>query len=201
MSIWYNAISILITRKVISMSYRDTTKHCEYCGVQLVLNNSRDVQRKRFCSHACRQRWRYTHGDSPFLDENVRKLSLTPENIRKRNLPKGPKECAYCHQEFNPDSARQRFCKICVPDKTFRHKMQRYSISKPDWDDLLTEQNGSCALCDAPPYAVDHCHTKGHVRGLLCNNCNRLLGDIETDKWNAWYKRAIAYLLTKRHSG
>lgn len=174
------------------MIFRDVSKQCKECDQELVLNNNRDIQRKNFCSRACRQRWRYKHGDSHF--DEIRHLSLTPESIRKRYLPKGPKACAYCNQTFDPDSARQRYCKVCVPDKAFRSKMQRYNISKPDWDVLLEKQGGTCALCDAPAYAVDHCHTHGHVRGLLCDYCNRLLGKIETDNWKEWYSHALIYL-------
>lgn len=47
---------------------------------------------------------------------------------------------------------------------------------------LLVQQNNSCAICSKPSKLldrrldVDHCHTSGKVRGLLCSNCNNLLG-------------------------
>jgi hypothetical protein len=171
------------------------SKTCEYCDKPLKLNNTRDVVRKRFCSHACRQRWRYEHGDSVFDD--VRYRAYSPESITKRNLPKGPKICTHCDTTFDPDSSRQRYCKTCVPDKSSRSRMKRYNISKPEWDALSLKQNDKCAICDNPPYAVDHCHNNGHVRGLLCDNCNRLLGKIETQEWPEWYERAKAYLSSK----
>jgi hypothetical protein len=49
---------------------------------------------------------------------------------------------------------------------------------------MFGEQEGRCAICESPmPFTdarVDHCHTQGHIRALLCNSCNvgiGLLGD------------------------
>ena len=50
---------------------------------------------------------------------------------------------------------------------------------------MLDIQQGECKLCYrkvsvggiGPNRAVvDHCHKNGHVRGILCNECNRALG-------------------------
>ena len=47
---------------------------------------------------------------------------------------------------------------------------------------LLAAQDGRCAVCGeilkGGKYgqAVDHCHATGHVRGVLCNRHNLLLG-------------------------
>jgi hypothetical protein len=41
-------------------------------------------------------------------------------------------------------------------------------------------QDGRCAICrrrfDGGSFVVDHCHKRGHVRGLLCYPCNSGLG-------------------------
>jgi hypothetical protein len=51
---------------------------------------------------------------------------------------------------------------------------------------LFEKQNGTCAICDIPlalfphehfPSAcVDHDHSTGKIRGLLCYSCNLVLG-------------------------
>jgi len=60
---------------------------------------------------------------------------------------------------------------------------------------MLTAQNFSCALCqkekDYDLY-VDHCHTTGKVRGLLCATCNSILGFCNDDV--ELLKRSIDYL-------
>lgn len=57
-----------------------------------------------------------------------------------------------------------------------------------DYDRLFSLQKGKCAICMQPQnssrnkaLAVDHDHTTGKVRGLLCDTCNRALGLFKDD--------------------
>ncbi len=85
------------------------------------------------------------------------------------------------------------------PTKRKAQRLKKYGIAPSDFMDLLTIQNGRCAICgysetDKPNFfpVVDHCHKTGKVRGLLCMACNQALGKFkdETDRLFA----AIAYL-------
>lgn len=60
----------------------------------------------------------------------------------------------------------------------------RYGISKEDYLNLWNGQNGKCALCKqiSNLLSVDHCHKTNEVRGLLCKNCNLLLGHGKDDE-------------------
>ena len=56
-------------------------------------------------------------------------------------------------------------------------------ITEDDYNNMLKSQNYCCAICgtDTPTgkwkvFAVDHDHTTGKVRSLLCNECNRGIG-------------------------
>jgi len=57
-----------------------------------------------------------------------------------------------------------------------------YGITLREYDEMLEEQKGVCAICGNPQppkffrLAVDHCHKTGKVRGLLCQSCNGMLG-------------------------
>lgn len=78
----------------------------------------------------------------------------------------------------------------------------RYGITLEDYTSLLADQEGCCAVCNVKqvdkPYHfnVDHCHTTGVVRGLLCSPCNVFLGVIKDDV--DALKRAITYLERKK---
>ena len=63
-----------------------------------------------------------------------------------------------------------------------------YGIGIADYDRMLSEQGGVCAICGTNEalksnpgryFSVDHCHKTGAVRGLLCVACNHLLGRFE----------------------
>src|SRR5690242_17926963 len=63
--------------------------------------------------------------------------------------------------------------------KEREYRLQReYGISTADYEEMLDQQHGVCAICHrAPgagqPLAVDHDHATGRVRQLLCGPCNR----------------------------
>lgn len=79
-----------------------------------------------------------------------------------------------------------------------RQLIKKYGMAPGDYDRMLAEQGGVCALCGKKPgrirLAVDHDHKTGTVRGLLHSRCNRSLGAFEfsTDT----LRRLIAYIQT-----
>ena len=74
-----------------------------------------------------------------------------------------------------------------------------YGISTDDYDALLGQQNGICAICETQSeqtLCVDHCHSTGMVRGLLCRKCNLGLGYYDDEP--RLLLKAIAYLKRSR---
>ena len=75
----------------------------------------------------------------------------------------------------------------------------KYNITIEDYDRMLLEQNNCCAICKSEYsgrgnkiFDVDHCHTTGKVRGLLCVTCNFSLGGFKDSVENLM--TAIEYL-------
>ena len=111
-------------------------------------------------------------------------------------------DCGYPEEEWKSFSKSKRWrlrnpelMKTAVKNWADNNQEQRRRISRKarlknafgltenDYQTLLASQDYCCAICntDKPTgkwkvFAVDHCHTTGAVRGLLCNECNRGMG-------------------------
>lgn len=95
-----------------------------------------------------------------------------------------------------------RFCPSCrdVRRKTYlakayrRHNLKRnYGLTEEDRAELETKQAGKCAICQKiAALNVDHCHTSGDLRGLLCHKCNLALGGFGDNP--DLLRRAVNYL-------
>jgi hypothetical protein len=107
----------------------------------------------------------------------------------------------------------QWFCKVCLDLHTKKQlktpkgkaKDRRkylkftYGITQEQYDDMLDEQNGGCFICDKITESnlhVDHCHTNGNIRGLLCSACNKGLGLFNDNP--EFLRRAADYLEARR---
>jgi len=62
-----------------------------------------------------------------------------------------------------------------------------YGLSVDEYKQMYSEANGKCQVCNISEdklnkrLSVDHCHTTGKVRGLLCSKCNTALGQLDDD--------------------
>lgn len=85
----------------------------------------------------------------------------------------------------------------------------KYGISWDEWLDLYNSQEGKCPICSrfcpihpkskGQGFAVDHCHTTGRVRSLLCIPCNSAIGQLQEDP--EIMKRAITYVEHHKREG
>lgn len=127
------------------------------------------------------------------------------------------KTCFKCktekaHNQFSINKIRvdglQTWCKLCQntkqrethiknPERIKEAKLRYlYKISLSDYNNLLTLQNGLCAICKEHPsdrsLDVDHNHKTKKVRGLLCRYCNLAVGNLRESKELA--QSLISYL-------
>lgn len=77
------------------------------------------------------------------------------------------------------------------------NKRGRYGLTVEEYSKILDSQNGLCAICEninssGRSLSVDHSHTTGKIRALLCNNCNVALGLFKEDTGRM--VKAIQYL-------
>lgn len=78
------------------------------------------------------------------------------------------------------------------------HLRRTFGITEIDFDRMLAQQRGVCAICltDNPRgmgrFHIDHCHKTNKIRGLLCTECNSLLGKAKDN--TTILQAAIVYL-------
>lgn len=102
------------------------------------------------------------------------------------------KDCCKKYVENNQHLVRNAYLK------------RQYGISLNDYNRILKNQNNCCAICKTKSsgtsnkqnFCVDHCHKTGTIRGLLCDNCNKVLGIIKDN--NYILGMLSVYLLEKR---
>ena len=109
-----------------------------------------------------------------------------PDRKRKRDKVKTIR-CTGCNtvkdkSEFskhpNTITGRRHKCRYCVSKERFKYK---YGVDLQHKLDLLSSQNGKCAICGREGLTIekwhqDHCHETERVRGVLCGRRNAGLG-------------------------
>lgn len=56
-------------------------------------------------------------------------------------------------------------------------RKRKYGITQDEFNKIAQAQNERCACCGKKKtLVVDHCHKYGHIRGLICGNCNSAAG-------------------------
>jgi hypothetical protein len=101
-------------------------------------------------------------------------LDLYQRDISKKdNLRPECKECTKLNrkQRYNKTETRKRNL-----EKNFGPDALKI------YNEHFENQKGLCAICGSSEngryshLSIDHCHSSGRIRGLLCNNCNRGIG-------------------------
>lgn len=144
-------------------------KICTRCGTQKDLS---DFSKRSCASDGLQSQCRSCHAD--YRRANREKLRNQLQEKRKNN--------------------REYFREL---DKRHSRKktLKKYGLTEAEYDAIVLQQDGKCLICLRVPVdklVVDHCHTTGRVRGLLCRKCNAAIGILDDSP--ELLKRAIRYL-------
>ncbi len=123
---------------------------------------------------------------------------------------KNAKELVEFYRDNSTITGYSGMCKVCKLtkyDRDYRINSilkHKYKITKQDFDRMVEEQEGRCAICGVTPAGdsqynslyVDHNHETKVVRGLLCRECNTGLGHFADNIERLM--SAVAYLIKDR---
>ena len=135
---------------------------------------------------AARIAWLLHYGKFP--EGNIQFADGDTENLRIDNL----RETTWYAGSKRSDSLKTRkLNKSAVRNYALK---RYYGLSIETYNVMLAAQNGVCAICkgnetyvpkghgETKPLSVDHNHDTGAIRGLLCSNCNYVIGHCKEDR-------------------
>ncbi len=159
-------------------------KPCTKCGVlQDLAQYSRFKHGcggiKSWCK-ACSMAYEMRRRQKPSIKPRVQ------EYMKAYRIKNGAEMRRRARENYRKNGSGNRFNRI----------RNTFGLSREDYEGMITSQKNCCAICRTPfststPH-VDHCHTTGMVRGLLCPLCNYGLGSFRDTP--AFMSSAIEYL-------
>lgn len=113
-------------------------------------------------------------------------FGISPDTVRVYARRHGWKKR---HNSQYERTKTHKLCTVCsewLPKKDFRNggtcnlciRARKYNTTRKYLTNMLEKQGGRCAICRHKfgKWCVDHDHSTGVIRGLLCDKCNTALG-------------------------
>lgn len=174
---------------------------CAYCQKEFI--PSKNDPRIKFCSEKCRiaNRNKNNYMKQYYAKHKDKWESRQKTEEYKRN--KNTKRNNRYHTDIEyreKKKAKAREYNQQHPEKKFIQHLSEFELTIDDYNQMLESQNYRCAICGDEgnkenrfrKLSIDHGHKTGKVRGLLCSNCNFLLGQAKDDI--GILRNAITYL-------
>lgn len=124
------------------------------------------------CKICCHERRVLSYYDR--RDENIRKsIEWKKEN-----------------REYVRENAKENYWKD-IEGKRKKERTRKKNLNLAEYEQMVKEQDNKCAICgkeesrkrrfseEVCPLCIDHCHTTGKIRGLLCHDCNTGIGKLK----------------------
>lgn len=144
-----------------------------------------------------------------WCEAHYSKYVRNPRRKAARAAAKGTRVCEWCGGPISTERRdRASYCSRKCKEQSWQaaggaraaslahYYRSQYGLSL---DDVERMRAGGCAICGATGSVgrhgqlhVDHCHTTGRVRGILCHSCNLGIGNFKDDP--DLLRKAIAYL-------
>jgi hypothetical protein len=134
-------------------------RNCPNCGREIEYKSQRGLSYAIKCDSTCKKCYQKLH-------VKQRKATLLKYNNKTK--------------DYRSDFYKNRF--DSSKKRRNMHLKSRYGLSIEEYDKLLEEQGRRCAICNIhqseikTTFHVDHDHSTGKRRKILCNTCNSLLG-------------------------
>lgn len=180
-------------------------KVCKKCGDEKPFSSfSKDKYQKDGYKTACKTCCTASHAQ--WVAENTEKANehaTRSYHRRKEAVSQRRKEL----RQMDPEKYRQKAKETRLKNLAHYQRKGREASWKragivgmnyERYSEMLEEQNHCCAICETPQtllkknLGVDHNHTTGEPRGLLCDACNRAIGYLKESK--LFFQRAVNYL-------
>lgn len=105
-------------------------------------------------------------------------------------------DCKACdskrRNDYHANLSDEKRAKHKIRQKMYDYTV-KYGLPEELARQLTISREGDCAICtETRLLVVDHCHTTGLVRGLICAKCNSILGYAKDSV--ATLENAIRYL-------
>jgi hypothetical protein len=189
----------------------DGKKECTRCGKMKPLD---EFVRNSQATDGRRPECKECHRDKRGFERRYRRRSEGPVNGLLLCLECNtvqPLDQFYCR--VTKATGQQSYSSYCQTCRCKRGRKQyhenptkfkaavrdgKYGLKPGEYEIMLAQQGGCCAICGyvpqigQRPLSVDHDHTSGSVRGLLCGLCNTGLGNFRDE--SQFLRRAISYL-------
>lgn len=153
----------------------------------------REYRRKYRSTHVEESRAAYRKASAKKRKEDPEKVNEVKRLMRAKKL-----------EQYREADKRQYHNMLKKDPNYHKNYMLQacYNMSIDTFNEMKAAQNNVCAICYKSPkltrrLVVDHNHTTGKVRDLLCDSCNKGLGFFKESASSLL--NAIAYL--KKHSG
>lgn len=177
---------------------------------------NREREKKRKLEHY--------HQNKEKIDREAKKAYMKEYQKTYKKPPKTPEERAEINRKkreryANDPEYRERAKETARNSQSRKPEVKRsyrlksdFGITPEEFEKILENQGGGCAICGAKQTNVttrkekiekklyiDHDHETGKVRGILCHHCNFGLGQFRDDP--ELLRKAISYLKTNWSSG